>query len=49
MAKMVASEEYLIRAKNLTKIEAERLFSRMGRKIGRRLDDDKLDELEALA
>ncbi len=49
MAKKVASDEYLERAKNLSKVEAERLFSRMGRKIGRRLGDNKLEALEALA
>lgn len=49
MANRIASEEYLEKAKKLTKIEAERLFSRMGKKIGRRLDDSSLVALEALA
>ena len=49
MAKRIASEEYVEKAKTLTKIEAERLFSRMGRKIGRRLEDQKVEALEALA
>jgi hypothetical protein len=49
MAKKVASEEYLAKAKSLSKIDAERLFSRMGRKIGRRLDENNLAALEALA
>ena len=49
MAKRIASEEYVEKAKSLTKSEAERLFSRMGRKIGRRLEDQKVEALEALA
>ena len=49
MTKKVASVEYLEKAKNLTKEEAERLFTRMGRKFGRRLDDHKFLALEALA
>jgi hypothetical protein len=49
MAKKVASNEYLMKAKNLTELESERLFSRMGKKIGRRLDDQKVVALEALA
>lgn len=48
MAK-IPTQEYLEKAKKLTKTEAERLFSRMGKKIGRRLDDEKLVALEALA
>jgi hypothetical protein len=39
----------LDKAKKLTKIQAENLLSRMGGKIGRRLDDKKLSPLEALA
>ena len=38
-----------MKAKNLTELESERLFSRMGKKIGRRLDDQKVVALEALA
>jgi len=49
MAKKVPSEEYLSKAKKLSKAEAERLFSRMGGKLGRRLDDQKIVALEALA
>jgi hypothetical protein len=49
MAKKVASEAYLEKARNLSKIDAERLFSRMGRKIGRRLDEQSVALLEALA
>ncbi len=47
--KKIPAEEYLLKAKKLTKLEAERLFSRMGGKLGRRLDDCKLVPLDALA
>jgi len=43
------TEEYLAKAKKLTKKESEYLFSRMGGKLGRRIDDNKLVPLEALA
>ncbi len=49
MAKREPSEEYLLKAKKLTKSQAEHLLSRMGGKLGRRLDDHKLIPLEALA
>jgi len=49
MAKLIVAEEYLEKAKQLTKAEAEHLFSRMGKKLGRRLDDSKLEAIEALA
>jgi hypothetical protein len=49
MAKRIASEEYLLKAKKLSKVQTEHLFSRMGGKLGRRLDDKKLVPLEALA
>jgi hypothetical protein len=48
MAK-IPTQEYLDKAKKLSKVDAERLFSRMGKKIERRLDDNKLVALEALA
>ncbi len=48
MAK-VPTQEYIEKAKKLTKTDAERLFSRMSKKISRRLDDDDLVALEALA
>jgi uncharacterized protein YpuA (DUF1002 family) len=48
MAK-IPTQEYLEKAKKLTKTDAERLFSRMGKKLGRWLDDNKLEALEALA
>lgn len=47
--KKIPAEEYLLKAKKLTKLEAERLFSRMGGKLGRRLDDYKIIPLDALA
>ncbi len=47
--KKIPTEEYLLKAKKLTKLEAERLFSRMGGKLGRRVDDSKLVPLDALA
>ena len=47
--KRIPAEEYLLKAKKLSKAEAERLFSRMRGKLGRRLDDNKMIPLEALA
>ncbi len=47
--KKMPTEEYLAKAKKLTKKESEYLFSRMGGKLGRRIDDNKLVPLEALA
>jgi hypothetical protein len=44
-----ASEEYLEKAKHLSKNEAERLLCRMGGKVERRLEKEKLSRLEALA
>lgn len=49
MSKRIPSEEYLLKAQKLSKNEAERLFSRMGGKLGRRIDDHKLIPVEALA
>jgi hypothetical protein len=49
MAKRLPTEEYLLKAKKLTKTESERLFSRMGGKLSRRVDDHKLISLDALA
>ena len=49
MAKKKPTEEYLLKAKKLSKAESERLFSRMGGKLGRRVDDHKLIPLDALA
>ena len=44
-----ASEEYLEKAKLLTKEEAERLLARMRTKLVRRFDDKKLSALEVVA
>ncbi len=49
MKKRIASEEYLLRAQKLTKKQTEYLYSRMGGKLGRRLEDQKIAPLEALA
>lgn len=43
------SEEYLIKAKNLSEAEAERVLSRMRGKVRRRYDKDRLHNLEAIA
>lgn len=42
-------EKYLEQAKQLSDLEAERLLSRMGGKLPRRLEKEKLTRLEALA
>lgn len=47
--KRTPSEEYIVKAKKLSKTEAEYVFSRMGGKLGRRIDDNKIVPLEALA
>lgn len=46
---MKADENYLEQAKTLSEEEAERLLSRMGGKLPKRLQKDKLTTLEALA
>ena len=43
------SEEYLEKAKLLTKEEAEHLLARMRGKLNRRMKDRKVDPLEAVA
>jgi len=45
----VASDAYIEKAKNLTQEESDRLLSRMRGKLTRRLEDRKLDTVEALA
>lgn len=45
----VPDETYLEKAGKLTKKEAELVYSRMSGKLGRRLEDQKLSPLEALA
>lgn len=49
MKKRTASEEYLLKAQKLTKKQAEQLYSRMGGKLERRLENQKIIPLEALA
>jgi hypothetical protein len=43
------SEKYLIKAALLSRDEAELFYSRMGRKLSRRLDDHGVIPVEALA
>ncbi len=43
------TEEYLEKARALSKEDAERLLARMRGKLMRRVDDDKLNPLEAVA
>ena len=47
--KKTPSEAYLEKAKLLTKDEAERLLARMRGKLNRRMEDRKMDPLEAVA
>jgi len=47
--KRTPAEEYLEKAKLLSKEETERLMSRMRSKLTRRLEDNKFSELEAVA
>lgn len=49
MAIKVAKDEYLEKATALSAEETERVLSRMGGKLPRRLDKDKISKLEALA
>ena len=44
-----ASPEYLERAATLSREDAERLFSRMRGKLARRLENEKIDSLDAVA
>jgi N-acyl-L-homoserine lactone synthetase len=44
-----AKDEYLEKATNLSEEETERLLSRMGGKLPRRLDKNKISKLDALA
>ncbi len=43
------SQEYLDKAAALSREEVERLFSRMRRKLTRRLESEKIPSLEAVA
>jgi len=47
--KKTPAEEYVEKAKLLSKEETERLMSRMRSKLMRRLEDNKFSELEAVA
>ena len=47
--KKIPSEEYLEKARQLSKAEAEQLLARMRGKLNRRLEDNKVDPLEAVA
>ncbi len=47
--KKKADDQYLEKAKKLSKEQVERLQSRMRNKLTRRTEDQKLTELEALA
>ena len=49
MKSKTANEEYIEKAKLLTEEEAERLQSRMIDKLHRRLEDKKLNTIEAIA
>ena len=49
MKSKTANEEYIEKAKLLTEDEAERLQSRMRDKLHRRLEDKKLNTIEAIA
>jgi hypothetical protein len=42
-------KEYLEKAKTLSRKDAERLFSRMGGKLTRRLEDKRLSPLDVVA
>jgi hypothetical protein len=44
-----ASPEYLERAASLSREDAERLFSRMRGKLARRIENEKIDSLDAVA
>ncbi|HEY9145231.1 MAG TPA: hypothetical protein VIN36_00960 [Thiobacillus sp.] len=47
--KKIPSDEYLEKARLLSKEETERLLSRMRSKLKRRLEDKKMNALEAVA
>jgi len=44
-----AATEYIEKARLLSREEAERVFVRMRKKLTRRLEDDKVDPLTAVA
>jgi hypothetical protein len=45
----LTSPQYLEKAAALSREDAERLFSRMRGKLARRLENEKIDSLEAIA
>jgi hypothetical protein len=45
----LTSPQYLERAAALSREDAERLFSRMRGKLARRLENEKIDSLDAIA
>ena len=47
--KKIPSEAYLEKARQLTKEEAEHLLARMRGKLNRRMEDHKMNPLEAVA
>lgn len=47
--KRAPTDEYLNKAKSLSKDEAEKIFSRMRTKLRRRLDDKETTPLDAVA
>ena len=47
--KRVISEEYLEKAKSLSREEAEQILSRMRRKLMRRVEDEETSPLDAVA
>ncbi len=47
--KKISKPDYLAKVKRLSRLEVERLLSRMGGKLPRRLQKDKLSQEEALA
>ena len=47
--KKIPSDEYLDKARLLSEEETERLLSRMRSKLKRRLEDEKMSTLEAVA
>ncbi|TRZ63808.1 MAG: hypothetical protein D4S02_12075 [Rhodocyclaceae bacterium] len=49
MTTKLRHEDYLEKAKLLSREEVEHLFSRMRGKLARRLDDKEMDPLEAIA
>jgi hypothetical protein len=49
MKNIIPSEKFLLKAQKLSKNNAEQLYSRMGGKLERRLEAQKIDPITALA